>query len=325
MVEGWAGTPMLKGIGLKIGATFVFALMWALIKAAAPTFPVSEIVFFRSVFAMATLAAWLASRGEWPSALRTARPLGHIGRSLAGSCGIFGGFLALATLPLADATAFTFVTPLMVVPLASILLGEEFRLARAGAVAFGFAGVLVMLSGHFGPGLGDAGSGIGVTAALVGAGAGAIALIQTRRLTQSEATGAIVFYFSSVTAVISLAILIAGFAPFGNGPIANLIASQRFVAPGPLALASLVAVGLLGGCGQILMTHCYRFADATVIAAFDYTAMIWAAALGYVVFAELPTVRVLIGAAIVVAAGGGLLAWEHSRREIVLPSDRALG
>ena len=124
-------------------------------------------------------------------------------------------------------------------------------------------------------------------------------------MTQSEATGAIVFYFSSVTAVISLAILIAGFAPFGNGPIANLIASQRFVAPGPLALASLVAVGLLGGCGQILMTHCYRFADATVIAAFDYTAMIWAAALGYVVFAELPTVRVLIGAAIVVAAGGG--------------------
>ncbi len=145
---------MLKGIGLKIGATFAFALMWALIKAAAPTYPVAEIVFFRSVFAMATLAAWLASRGEWPSALRTTRPLGHIGRSIAGAGAIFGGFLALGYLPLADATALTFVTPLMVVPLASILLGEEFRLARASAVAFGFVGVLVMLSGHFGAGSG---------------------------------------------------------------------------------------------------------------------------------------------------------------------------
>ena len=62
---------MLKGIGLKIGATFAFALMSALIKASAPVYPVSEVVFFRSIFAMLTLAAWLASRGEWPAALRT--------------------------------------------------------------------------------------------------------------------------------------------------------------------------------------------------------------------------------------------------------------
>ena len=307
---------MLKGIVLKIGATFAFALMWALIKAAAPSYPVAEIVFFRSVFAMATLAAWLASRGEWPSALKTTRPLGHVGRSLAGSCGIFGSFLALAYLPLADATAFTFVSPLMVVPLAAIVLGEEVRLARAGAVAFGFAGVLVMLSGHFGEGRGGAGSGIGVTAALIGAGAGAIAMIQTRRLTESEATGAIVFYFSTVTAVLSLAILIAGFAAPG-GVVADLAASQRFVAPGPLAFASLAAIGLLGGGGQILMTHCYRFADASVIAAFDYTAMIWAAALGYLMFAEIPTSTVVFGAVIVVTAGVGLLAWERRGRRIL--------
>src|SRR5271165_5525864 len=116
---------MLKGIGLKIGATFAFALMSGLIKAAAPVFPGSEVVFFRSIFATATLAGWLAARGEWPAALRTTRPLGHIGRSLAGSCGMFANFLALALLPLADATAFTFATPLMVVPLAAIVLGEE--------------------------------------------------------------------------------------------------------------------------------------------------------------------------------------------------------
>ena len=145
---------MLKGIGLKIGATFAFALMAALIKMAAQVFPVAEVVFFRSIFAMATLAAWLAWRGEWPAALRTNRPLGHIGRSLAGACGMFANFIALALLPLADATAFTFATPLMVVPLASIVLDEQVRLARAAAVAAGFVGVLVMLSGHLGEGAG---------------------------------------------------------------------------------------------------------------------------------------------------------------------------
>jgi drug/metabolite transporter (DMT)-like permease len=302
---------MLKGVALKIGATLAFALMYALIKLAAPTFPVAEIVFFRSIFAMATLALWLASRGEWPSALRTTRPLGHIGRSLAGSCGIFGNFLALAFLPLADATAFTFVTPLMVVPLASIVLGEAVSPMRAGAVAAGFLGVVVMLWGQFGAGPAGSGSGIGVTAALIGAGAGAVAMIQTRRLTQSEATGAIVFYFSSVTAVVSLAVLAAAFLWPAGGALSAVAASQRFVAPGPLAFAGLAAIGLLGGCGQILMTHCYRFAHASVIASFDYLAMIWAAALGYLLFAEIPSASVLGGAAIVIAAGGALIAWEH--------------
>ena len=116
---------MLKGIALKIGATLAFALMSALIKASASAFPVAEVVFFRSVFAMIVLAAWLASRGEWPSALRTRRPLGHVGRSIAGTCGMFANFTALSLLPLADATAFTFATPLIVAPLAAIVLGRR--------------------------------------------------------------------------------------------------------------------------------------------------------------------------------------------------------
>jgi drug/metabolite transporter (DMT)-like permease len=304
---------MLKGIGLKIGATFAFALMAALVKTAAPVFPVSEVVFFRSIFAMATLAAWLASRGEWPGALKTARPLGHVGRSIAGSGGMFGGFLALAMLPLADATAFTFATPLMVVPLAAVVLGEEVRLTRALAVGAGFLGVVVMLSGHFG-----GASRIGAIVALCGASAAAVAMIQTRRLTQSEATGAIVFYFSSVTAAISLVILVGASLWPSGAPLAEAVASQRFVAPGPLAFFALAAVGLLGGCGQILMTHCYRYADASVIAPFDYVSMIWAATLGYLVFAETPTPRVLLGAGIVVAAGVAMLWREHQAQRVRL-------
>ena len=304
---------MLRGVLLKIGATLAFAVMAALIKVTAPTYPVSEIVFFRSIFAMATLAAWLVAQGEWPGALRTARPLGHIGRSLAGAGGMFGNFLALAFLPLAVATAFTFVTPLIIALLASILLGEAVRPARVTAVAAGLAGVLVMLSGDLGGGAGGDGAATGAAVALFGAAAAAIAVIQTRRLTRSEATGAIVFYFSAVTAIVSLVILVAATLMSGSVPLA---ASQNFVMPDAAAFAVLAAVGLLGGCGQIMMTHCYRFADASVIAAFDYTAMIWAAALGYLLFGEVPTLRVLAGAGIVVAGGVALLARERAMSRV---------
>ena len=143
---------MLKGIALKIGATFAFALMAALIKAAAPAYPVSEIVFFRSVFAMATLALWLASRGEWPSALRTTRPLGHVGRSLAGSGGMYGYFLSLAFLPLADATAFTFVSPLMIVPLAPSCSARRWAARGRRRWRRDSPGFWSMLSGHLGAG-----------------------------------------------------------------------------------------------------------------------------------------------------------------------------
>lgn len=287
---------MLKGVALKIGATLAFAVMSALIKLASARFPVGEVVLFRSLFALALLMAWLAARGEFPAALTTRRPLGHIGRSLAGTCGMYANFVALALLPLADATAFTFAAPLMVVPLAAFVLREATPLYRWIAVGVGFVGVTIMLSDHLGAASPARALGSGV--ALFGALCASFAMIQTRRLTHSEPTGAIVFYFSSVTTTVAALSLIAA-AIWPDG----WIGGQRFVAPTANEAAALVAIGVLGGAGQILMTHSYRFADAAVIAAFDYVAMIWAAALGYALFAETPTPRVLIGAAIVASAG----------------------
>ncbi len=296
---------MLKGIALKVAATLAFAAMSALIKLASARFPVGEVVLFRSIFALALLMAWLARRGEFPAALSTRRPLGHIGRSLAGTCGMYSNFIALAFLPLADATAFTFVTPLLVVPLAAILLREAVKPYRWAAVGAGFVGVTIMLSDRLG-GQSHARA-IGSAVALAGALASAVAMIQTRRLTKSEATGAIVFYFSSVTASIAgLSLVAAALWPFG------LLATQRFVTPSLSEAAGLAGIGLLGGAGQILMTHSYRYADASVIAAFDYVAMIWASALGYILFSETPTARVLIGAA-VVAGSGVYVVWRVRR------------
>jgi drug/metabolite transporter (DMT)-like permease len=309
---------MFLGIALKVAATLAFAAMSALIKIASPTFPVGEVVLFRSLFALAALAAWLAWRGEFPHALRTERKLGHIARSIAGSGGMFANFIALSLLPLADATAFTFVSPLLIVPMAAVGLGEVVRPYRWAAVALGFIGVLIMLSHDLGQGVGATAAGYssGAAIALCGAVCTAAAMIQTRRLSRSEATGAIVFYFTSVTTAISAVLMLLAAAWPGGAPAADFFSGQRFVAPGPLEFILLAAIGVLGGAGQILMTHSYRFADASVIAAFDYVAMIWAAALGYALFAETPSPAIVSGAAVVAAAGVFVLWREHSARRI---------
>jgi len=310
---------MLVGIALKIAATFAFAAMSAIIKSVSLRFPVGEIVLFRSIFAMATLVVWLARRGEFPHALRTRRKLGHVGRSVAGSGGMFANFIALSLLPLADATAFTFVSPLLIVPMAAMTLGETVRPYRWAAVGIGFVGVLVMLSDDLGRGAGAtaaSGYGAGAAVALCGALCTAVAMIQTRRLTRSEATGAIVFYFTTVTATISaVLLLLAALWPAG-APGAAFFAGQQFAAPSAPEFCLLASIGLLGGAGQILMTHSYRFADASIIAAFDYVSMIWAATLGYAFFSETPSAAVLAGAAVVAGAGVLVLWRERSRRAV---------
>jgi len=318
---------MLVGIALKIAATFAFAAMSAIIKSVSLRFPVGEIVLFRSIFAMATLVVWLARRGEFPHALRTRRKLGHVGRSVAGSGGMFANFIALSLLPLADATAFTFVSPLLIVPMAAMTLGETVRPYRWAAVGIGFVGVLVMLSDDLGRGAGAtaaSGYGAGAAVALCGALCTAVAMIQTRRLTRSEATGAIVFYFTTVTATISaVLLLLAALWPAG-APGAAFFAGQQFAAPSAPEFCLLASIGLLGGAGQILMTHSYRFADASIIAAFDYVSMIWAATFGYAFFAETPSAAVLAGAAVV--AGAGVLVlwrerWRRGVRPVVEPAE----
>ena len=114
-------------------------------------------------------------------------------------------------------------------------------------------------------------------------------MIQTRRLTDTETTSSIVFYFSLICAVAGLATW-----PFG------WVELRRWLLP---LAAALVATGLVGGIAHILLTESYRYAPASLIAPFDYTTMIWAFVLGYVVFGEVPTIYVYIGAAIVAGAG----------------------
>ena len=282
---------LFKAIGFKLISALMFAALSAFVRQLSDAIPVGQLVFFRSACAIPPVLLIYAYRGELASAVYTSRPLGQLGRGALSVGGMFTNFSALARLPLADATAISFASPLITVALAAVILKERVRAYRWTAVLVGFAGVIVMLVPHFDVGHyaaagAAAAATIGSLLALVSAFCNAGTVIQTRRLTQSETTSSIVFYFSLVTALAGAVTL-----PFA------------WQTPTGSELAMLVSLGIFGGIGHIFLTESYRFATASVIAPFDYSAMLWALMLGYWMFGELPSALVYVGATIVAGAG----------------------
>ena len=285
-------------IAIKLVSVLLFAVMSTLIRAAGAKFPLGEIVFCRSAFAVLPVFVVYAVRGRLVAAIATTRPLGHLGRGMLGIASMFLNFAALARLPLMDATAISFAAPLITVVLAALLLNENVHAHRWSSVSVGFVGVIVMLWPYLDIWslfyVGSPARTVGAICAMIACFTNAGTVIQTRRLTDSETTASIVFYFSLICSLAGLATL-----PFG------------WVMPSGLELLMLVMIGVLGGLSHLLLTESYRYAPASVVAPFDYTAMIWAFLLGYAVFGELPSVFVFVGAAIVVAAGLFVIWREH--------------
>jgi len=275
-----------RGIILKLGATLAFSLMYAAIKLAGRV-PIGEEVFFRCLFALVPLFA-LSFFTVGPLAImRTARPVVHIVRSIAGTSSMFLNFAALARLPLADITAFGFVAPIFAVVLAAGFLKERVGAFRWGAVLAAFLGVIVMLEPQGGlGGVGASAFSTGASLALAGSLLTAVVVIFIRQMSATERSETIVFYFMITCAAAGAVTLVWQHA--------TLTWSQA---------AWLVCSGIFGGIGQICMTYSYRYAEPSLLAPFDYVAMVWAAALGYLIFAEIPQPLVMIGAGVVVAAG----------------------
>jgi drug/metabolite transporter (DMT)-like permease len=281
---------LFKAIGFKLISALLFAAMSALVRQLGDVTPVGQMVFFRSAFAILPVVVIYALRGELATAVRTGRPFGQLGRGLLSVGGMFSNFSALTRLPLADATAISFASPLITVALAAVILKERVRIYRWSAVLVGFAGVIVMLIPHFDPShyaaTGATVAAVGSLLALTSAVCNAGTVIQTRRLTQSETTSSIVFYFSLVCAIAGALTL-----PFAwHTPTAS-------------ELVALIALGVFGGIAHIFLTESYRHATASVVAPFDYTSMLWALLLGYWMFGELPSALVYVGGTIVAGAG----------------------
>src|SRR5262249_10343698 len=137
---------VVEAILLKVGSAFLFAVMVVLVRYLGDRYPVGQVVFFRSAFAILPVVVIYAWRGELEEAVRMGRPIGHIGRGLTAVCAMFCNFSALARLPVVDATAISFASPLFTVVMSALILNESVRIYRWSAVIVGFSGVLVMLA-----------------------------------------------------------------------------------------------------------------------------------------------------------------------------------
>jgi drug/metabolite transporter (DMT)-like permease len=275
----------LGGIGLRLAATFLFMVMTLFVRLASSEAPVGQIVFHRSAWALLPIVLYLMWQGQFPAALATRRPVGHVRRSLYGCVAMFFSFVSVAHLPLALAAALGFLAPLLAVPVAAVALRERPGWLVWLAAVGGFGGVLLMLAPAFrGPSL-EAGTVIGVAAGLAMAATTVAAKVEIKRLTATEAPGTIAFYFALVCGACGLATL-----PFGWADVSNS------------GLAWLIASGLAGGFAHICMTEAIARAPVSTLVPFEYTAMIWALLFDLLVFALLPAPLSLLGAVVIVAA-----------------------
>lgn len=286
-------TNVTRGIFLMLSAITVFTLMSAFIKAA-DRVPAGEAMFFRSVMAMPIILVWLVTHGGIAAGIKTTSVRNHAVRGIVGSCAMGLGFAGLKYLPLPEVTAIRFVTPILMVVLAAIVLGERFRFVRIAAVLLGFVGVVIIVAPRLSVGLGS-NEALGVLLTLGSACLAAFAQVFVKGMAGKESTTAIVFWFSATSTVLSLLTI-----PFG------------WVWPNGYELSLLVGAGIVGGLGQILLTSSYRFAEAGVLAPFTYVSMLWSLLIGYVWFSEVPTLGMLVGAGLVICAGVIIVLRERS-------------
>ena len=295
--EGGRPNP-LTGITLKVASVVAFVAMQSCLKLSGQL-PPGQLVFFRSFFAILPIVAMLAWQGQLRGALRTAHPLSHVARGAVGVVSMGLGFYALTLLPLPEWIALGYAQPLLVVVIGALFLGETVRVFRWSAVAAGFCGVLIISWPRLtlltsGAEVGHA-EAFGVLICLLSAAISAVAITLVRRLVRTENTATIVLWFSATASV-------AGFAtlPFG------------WAALSPAQASLLIAAGICGGTGQLLMTEAYRHAELSTVAPFEYTSMLLGIIIGFLAFGDVPTPNMLLGGAVVVASGL-VIIWRERR------------
>lgn len=282
-------TPL--GIAAMFGSVFFFAMMNVLVKLLVERFPVIEVTFFRNFFALIPVCVAIQMNGGFARSLRTRHPLGHLGRAAIGLSTMLAMFWSFHLLPLGDAIALNFAAPLFLTALSVPLLAEKVGIHRWSAVLVGFVGVLIIARPS-----GDV-LNLGAGVALLGALGNAFAVIAIRQLSRTEPPNTIVFYFSLLsTLMLGLAL------PF------------NWVTPGPTDWLLMLAMGLTGGAGQMLVTRAYSLAPAAVVAPLNYTSLLLGALFGWMVWGDVPTGAMLAGAAVVMASGLYILHRETRRK-----------
>ncbi|MEK0083492.1 DMT family transporter [Benzoatithermus flavus] len=289
-------TPAL-GILLALASFAMFTLMDTGVKLLGGHYHVLQVTWLNSLFALLAVTAIGLCRGGWHR-LRPRQWRLHVLRWTVSYAATLAIFWSYPRLPLADAYAILFASPLLVTALSVPILGERVGWRRWTAVAVGFSGVLVILA---------PGSGMIAWPALValaGAVGHAFNMLIIRKIGHNGSAEPL----EAVGVVGNALTLLAS----------SLLLPEVWLAPGPADLALAAVAGAVGGAAFLLLAAAFRLAPAALVAPFQYSQMLYGILVGWLVFLDRPSVRMLVGAAIVIGSGLYVLRRETAVR-------RALG
>lgn len=272
--------PSSRAVAIMMLSMFLFACLDATSKILAQDYAITQILWVRYLFFVAFAALLARRRTRLGVAMRSrARGL-QIARSvlLIGEIGLF--ILALKYLPLADVHALAAITPLLVIALSGPLLGERVEWQRWAAVLSGFVGVLIIVR----PGFAEIGWPIGI--ALAAALAFAVYQVMLRVVARHDRSETTVLYSAIVGAVALSAV----------GPL-------EWRAPDATGWALLMLLGLVGSSAHFTLTMALELGEASRLQPYVYTLLLWAAALGLVVFGQFPDAWTILGGGVIAASG----------------------
>jgi drug/metabolite transporter (DMT)-like permease len=269
--------PALRGPVLMLIPTFLITGMQALVRLAGNEVPPFEVAFFRNLFGLVVVLPLLYRTGF--GILKTKHLKLHAVRGALQTSTMLLYFTALTLNPLAQNIALSFTAPLFATVLAIIVLGERAGWRRWAALVVGFVGAWTVIRPGF-----EAVS-VGALLVVLSSSGWAVTMIIIKYLGRTE---------SSLTITVYMGLFMA--------PLSAIPAAFVWQWPDPVTFAMLVAIGCLGGLGQLAMAQAFKEADTTAVMPFDFLRLIWAAALGFVVFAEVPDVWTWIGGSLIFGA-----------------------
>jgi drug/metabolite transporter (DMT)-like permease len=267
----------LAGIGLMLAGVWAFSFNDAIGKYIVADYPVGQLLFLRACAALMLLAPlmWRA-RADF---LRLERPGLHLLRVVLSTLEVAAFFTAVIYLPLADVITYYLACPVFVTALSAILLREKIGWRRWSAVGVGFCGVLIALRPSTGamswPAL----------IALGGCTAFAVLMLVTRSL---RGAPDIVLASSQSIGTLVFGLLLL---PFG------------WQTPTPSAFGLFMLMGAISVGALLCLNRSLKLAPASVVVPYQYTMIVWAVILGYLMFGDRPEPMTLLGAAIIIAAG----------------------
>jgi drug/metabolite transporter (DMT)-like permease len=283
----------LFALGLRLFGVSCLSIMTVFIKLAGERgIPTSEMMFWRQAFAVPVVVTFVLATSGLPS-LKTEHFGLHASRTIFGLITMALTFSSYLLLPLAEATTIGFTVPIFATIMSALVLRERTGWHRWGAVLAGFAGVLIVVqpgSGH----IPATGAIVGLTSAFL---IGCMTLL-LRELGKTEAAGTTVFYFSALSVPI--------LAPF------LFLYGSAHDATGWLLL---LAIGMIGGIGQIAFTASLRWAPISTVVGMDYISLLWSTVFGWLVWNHFPSAATWIGAPIIIASGL-YIAWREHRLQL---------